>query len=109
MSWRVALLAALFGALVGVLLPLPVCGEAPAPLFTLRPVPLLCGALEDHLRVLDANDFEPSWRGSGGRGRVVVMVNDQGYWQLLLILDGAPDVACVAAEGQQLDIVPVLP
>ena len=90
---------------LALLLPRPATAQpAPAPLFHIEQVGALCGALADHLRVLEDNGFEGVWRGAAGQGGgAFVMVNHESYWVLLLVPPQSPDRACVVADGPRFE------
>lgn len=77
--------------------------QAPEPLFRMAPVAGLCGALADHVRVLDDNRFEPAWRGQAERGGAFLVINHEGYWMLLLVFAGDPPRACLIADGARFE------
>jgi hypothetical protein len=78
--------------------------QPPAPLFAPAPITGLCGALADHERLLAREGFEPAWRGTGGPGPAAQLhISGDGYWMLLLIPEGAPDRACVVADGPRFE------
>ncbi|MBX9594907.1 MAG: hypothetical protein K2X46_11110 [Roseomonas sp.] len=78
--------------------------KAGLPLFVVEEMTGLCGLLDDHLRVAEANGFERtlSLAGTGAAG-AIVLVNDELYWMLLLVLPGAPDRACLVSDGIGLE------
>jgi hypothetical protein len=80
--------------------------QAPEPLFRMAPVAGLCGALADHVRVLEDNRFEPAWRGQAERGDAFLVINHEGYWMLLLVFAGDPPRACLIADGARFDYAP---
>lgn len=78
--------------------------EGARPLFVVEEMNGLCGLLDDHLRVAEANGFERtlSLAGTGAAG-AIVLVNEELYWLLLLVLPGAPDRACLVSDGIGLE------
>lgn len=84
-----------------------VAQPAPAPLFTVEPIAGLCGAADDHRRILDANGFDPLWLGENSDGGGLMMVmNREGYWIALAWSPGAPGRACVIAGGERFQYAP---
>lgn len=95
-------------AMVLVLAAVPARGQpAPPPLFTMTTMEALCGSAADHLRVLDANGFEPAWSGQAERGGgAFLVINHEGYWMLLLVFPEAPGRACLVAAGERSAYAP---
>lgn len=83
------------------------------PRFRMEPVAALCGSLEDHHRILDANDFEPTWIGSGSvdgaaTGSVIYVRENDGFWMVLVMRaePGKSPTACIVASGTRLEVPP---
>jgi hypothetical protein len=87
-------------AMLAVLWALLAAAVAQAPIAAPEQRTMLCGSEAEQLRVLDRERFQPTWRGEArDGGSAVIVVNEEGYWVLLLLFGDAPDRACVASDG----------
>jgi hypothetical protein len=106
---RVALIAqAIILALLALAFALLARGQVPAGTFGLGAVSGLCGPTETHRRLLQQHGFETAWRGSNAIGdRAVLVINAEGFWQLLVTVAGRPAEACIVGSGERLEYSPV--
>jgi hypothetical protein len=75
----------------------------PAPTFAPGSINALCGPVQEHVRLLEREDFENIWFGqnqAGGIAAVYVRRNDMS-WMMLVSEPQTPDIACVVAEGHR--------
>lgn len=74
------------------------------PMFRPEPIPMLCGYVADHAKVLEESDFNLLWTVSGTH-QTIAMYEKTGmeyYWVALVTVEGEPDRACIITQGDAL-------
>ena len=74
------------------------------PMFRPEAIPMICGYVADHVKVLEESEFRLLWTVTG-QNTTIAMYEKTGleyYWVALVTIEGQPDMACIIDQGAEL-------